>query len=327
MDRTERFYKIDQLLGEHRVVPFGALEEKLGVSRATIKRDLEYMRNRLHAPIVWDRELRGYRFEAPQRGAAQYELPGLWFSPSEIHALLTMQHLLGGIDGGGLLAPHVKPLQSRLASLLDSGSGEIEEISKRIHIIGLAGRPMVLDHFAVVASALLRRKRLLIDYFVRSRGQHTEREISPQRLVHYRENWYLDAWCHLRNELRSFALDAVRRAEIVDVPTRNIPEKTLEKVLGAGYGIFSGAKVEWAKLRFSPDRAQWVSLERWHPRQKGSFDDKGSYILEVPYSDTRELMMDILKYGPDAEVLAPKGLRASIQERLRASLLQYQEET
>lgn len=323
MDRTERFYKIDQLLGEHRAVPFAVLEEKLGVSRATIKRDLEYMRNRLHAPIVWDRELRGYRFDAPQRGAAQYELPGLWFSPAEIHALLTMQHLLAGIDGGGLLAPHVKPLQSRLASLLDAGSGEVEEISKRIRIIGLAGRPMALDHFAVVASALLRRKRLLIDYFVRSRGQHFEREVSPQRLVHYRDNWYMDAWCHVRNELRSFSMDAVRRAEILDVPARNVPDRTLERVLGSGYGIFSGAKIQWAKLRFNPDRARWVSLERWHPRQRAEFEPDGHYVLEVPYADERELLMDILRYGPDVVVLGPAKLRSAVEGRLRESLERY----
>lgn len=323
MDRTERFYKIDQLLSEHRVVPFSMFEERLGVSRATIKRDLEYLRNRLHAPIIWDREKGGYRFESPQQGAAQYELPGLWFSPAEIHALLTMQHLLSGIDGAGLLAMHVKPLQARLSSLLDAGNGESDEIRKRIRILGMAGRSMVLDHFAVVASALLRRKRLLIGYYVRGRDEVTEREISPQRLVHYRENWYLDAWCHLRNELRSFAVDAVRRAEIVDTPARNIPERTLEQVLGASYGIFSGTKVQRAKLLFSRERARWVANERWHPRQKGQMLADGRYVLEIPYSDTRELLMDILKFGPDVEVIDPKELRELVAIRIESMASLY----
>lgn len=323
MDRTERFYKIDQLLSERRIVPFAVLMEKLGVSRATIKRDLEYLRNRLHAPIVWDREQRGYCFQEVQRGSAQYELPGMWFSPAEIHALLTMQHLLSGIEGGGLLAPHVAPLQSRLRSLLDTGAGELEEIQKRIRIIGMAGRAMALDHFAVIASALLRRKRLLIAHYARARDDITEREISPQRLVHYRENWYLDAWCHLRNELRSFAVDAIRGAEIVDNAARNVPEKTLDAVLGSGYGIFSGRSVTWAKLKFSPERARWVSAERWHPKQKGKFLSDGTYILEIPYSDARELVMDVLRHGPEVEVLAPEPLRTDVQRRLRAALDRY----
>jgi predicted DNA-binding transcriptional regulator YafY len=324
MDRTERFYKIDHLLAEHRVVPFSVFEEKLGVSRATIKRDLEYMRNRLNAPIVWNRERRGYCFAQAERGASQYELPGLWFSATEIHALLTMQHLLAGLDRGGLLTPHVAPLQARLTSLLDSGDGSIQQINKRIRIIGVASRTLGLDHFSALGSALLRRKRVHILYYVRARDEITEREISPQRLVYYRENWYLDAWCHLRNELRSFAVDAMQRADVFEATAKNVPDKTLDSVLGAGYGIFSGRKVQWAKLRFSVERARWVMSESWHPKQKGKLLADGRYLLELPYSDHRELVMDILRYGPDIEVLAPASLQQQLVSRLKAALSHYE---
>lgn len=323
MDRTERFYRIDQLLNDKKIVPFSLLVEKLEVSRATVKRDLEYMRNRLNAPIVWDREEGGYRFAGREGGAAQYELPGLWFSAQEVHALLTMQHLLMGLDTGGLLGPHIAPLLARLRALLGTTDDTTEEIHKRIRILGMASRRMALDHFAVVGSALLRRKRLLISHYVRARDETIEREVSPQRLVHYRDNWYLDAWCHLRNDLRSFAVDAIRRAEIIEQPARNVPEKTLDSVLGAGYGIFSGRKVQWAKLRFTPERARWVSLEQWHPKQKARFEKDGSYLLEIPFSDSRELVMDILRQGPGVEVLAPSALRKDVAAQLRAALAQY----
>lgn len=327
MDRTERFYRIDQLLGERRVVPFALLQERLGVSRATVKRDLEYLRNRLNAPIVWDRDLGGYRFAESDRSGGQYELPGLWFNASEIHALLTMQHLLSNLDAGGLLGPHIQPLLMRLRSLLGSDDSSGGEIQKRIRILGMAARKMALDHFALVGSALLRRKQLQLIYHVRSRDELTERDVSPQRLVHYRENWYLDAWCHVRKELRSFSIDAIRRVEVLELPARNVPEKTLDAVLGAGYGIFSGRKVQWAKLCFSPSRAQWVAVEQWHPRQKSTFIDDGSYVLEIPFSDSRELVMDILKYGADVEVLAPESLRRKVCQTLRESLLRYEGRT
>jgi predicted DNA-binding transcriptional regulator YafY len=323
MDRTERFYRIDQLLNERKIVSFSGFMEKLGVSRATVKRDLEYMRNRLNAPIVWDREEGGYRFAGPERGAAQYELPGLWFSAQEVHALLTMQHLLMGLDSGGLLGPHIRPLLARLKALLGTGDNPSEEIRKRIRILGMASRRMALDHFAVVGSALLRRKRLLLSHCVRARDEVIEREVSPQRLVHYRDNWYLDAWCHLRNDLRSFAVDAIRRAEILEQAARNVPEKTLDAVLGAGYGIFSGKRVAWARLRFSPERSRWVSLEQWHPRQKSHFEEDGSFVLEIPYSDSRELVMDILRHGAAVEVLAPSALRKEVAAELRAALGRY----
>jgi predicted DNA-binding transcriptional regulator YafY len=98
----------------------------------------------------------------------------------------------------------------------------------------------------------------------------------------------------------------------VEKPAREVSEKTLDAVLGAGYGIFSGKRLHWAKLRFTPERARWVSCKQWHPRQKGKFEADGSYLLEIPYADTRELIMDILKYGPEVEVCAPQALRREV---------------
>jgi len=320
MDRTERFHLIDMLLSNHGVVSFQTLLERLEVSRATLKRDLEYLRNRLNAPIVWDREAGGYRFDRGDGRGAQYELPGLWFSAEEIHALLTMQHLLANLDAGGLLGPHIQPLMARLTGLLGSGRHPAEEVRRRIKLIPIAARRISLDHFAALGSALLRRKRLFIAYYAKGRDETTEREVSPQRLVHYRENWYLDAWCHLRGGLRSFAVDGVRHAEILERPAREVPEKSLDAVLGAGYGIFSGRKLNWARLRFSPERARWVALEQWHPKQRGRLLRDGRYVLELPYSDDRELVMDILRHVPEVEVLAPAALRQNIANKLRAGL-------
>ncbi len=200
MDRTERFYRIDQLLNERRVVPLGVFLEDLGVSRATFKRDLEYLRDRLHAPIVWDREAGGYRFEQAAEQPA-YELPGLWFNPSEIHALLTMQHLLQNLQPG-LLDAHVAPLLERIGSLMGEADHAPEEVQRRIRILHRGARGGVPRHFQVVSSALLSRKRLALVHYSRGNDRVTEREVSPQRLVFYRENWYLDAWCHLRSPLR-----------------------------------------------------------------------------------------------------------------------------
>lgn len=322
MERTERFYRIQQLLHDRRVVPFTVFLETLEVSRATVKRDLEYLRNRMNAPIAWDPEARGYRFAAPDAGGGQYELPGLWFNASEIHALLTMQHLLAQIEPG-ILAPQLMPIADRLRLLLGSGDHSVEEVQKRVRVLGMAARRFDRADFAVVGSALLRRKRLHLHYYVRSRDELTEREVSPQRLVYYRDNWYLDAWCHRRDDLRSFAVDAIRDAEILDKKARDIPESTLNRVLGSGYGIFSGHRVRWGRLRFTPERARWVAAEEWHPRQRGRVEADGSYVLEVPYNDDRELVMDILRHGPDVEVLGPSALRRVVRERLAASLERY----
>ncbi len=80
MDRTERFYKIQRLLTERRVVPRDVFLENLSVSRATFKRDLEYLRDRIRMPIVWDRAQGGYRIDETDPDAHTHQLPGLWFS-------------------------------------------------------------------------------------------------------------------------------------------------------------------------------------------------------------------------------------------------------
>ena len=306
------------------MVSSDTLRESLEVSLATLKRDIQYLRDRLNAPIIWDRDAGGYRYEKDSAPAgSQFELPGLWFNASEIHALLTMQHLLATLDQSGLLGPHIQPLMARLNGLLGSADNAGEEIRKRVRIIGAGARRMQLHHFEKVGSALLQRKRLLITYRARSKNEVTEREISPQRLVHYRENWYLDAWCHLRRELRSFAVDSIIKADLLRTNTKPVSEKTLDDILGTGYGIFSGKKVQWAKLKFNAERARWVSQEQWHPKQKSKMEVDGSYLLEIPYSDDRELIMDILRHGAAVDVLGPAKLRERIIEQVQKMQQHY----
>lgn len=308
MSVNERFYQIDQMLNDRRSVSFKELQERLEVSPATLKRDLAYMRDRLNAPIIYDKELGGYRFEN-QVTVTQYELPGLWFSAEEIHALLTMQHLLADLDTGGLLGPHIKPLLSRLVALLGTADDSVEQVKNRIKVETVGARQFHLDCFQAIGSALLRRKRLVIDYHARGTNEVTKREISPQRIIYYRDNWYLDAWCHLRNSLRSFSVDAIRRAEIIEKKAEDISDRKLNEVLGSGYGIFSGKHVEWAVLHFTPERARWVASEKWHSQQKSKFLPDGTYELKVPYSDERELLMDILRHGSDVLIVSPQSLK------------------
>ncbi len=322
MNRTARLYKIDQLLHERRVVPTAIFLELMEISSATLKRDLDYMKDRLNAPIAWDRKKRGYRFSDDAAATQHYNLPGLWFNASEIHALLTMQHLLSTLQPG-ILAPHIQPLLARLRALLGEGDHCADEIAHRVRILGMAARNIGLQDFEIIGQALVKRKRLNIQHYNRQRDETAAREISPLRLVYYRDNWYLDAWCHLRNELRCFAVDAIRQAAMLEKPARNIADKKLDEVLGSGYGIFSGKRTAWAKLKFTPERARWVSAENWHPDQKSRTDKNGNYLLEIPYSDDRELVMDILKYGGDVEVVSPQALRKRVAEELRRAYGRY----
>ena len=313
MDRLERFYAIDQLLHEHGVVPRAMLLGRLEISLATMKRDLDYMRDRFNAPIVWDRDAGGYRYDARPATGPRFALPGVWFNEREALALATMRHLIATLDPAGLLGPQLAPLAARLDAIMGGGSVSAQELGKRIRIMPMMARNVALTHFSTVGAALIKRKRVRITYHAKGSGATSERDLSPQRLVHYRDNWYLDAWCHWRRGLRSFAVDSIGGATVLATAAREVPDKTLDAWVDAGYGIFSGDHVTWARLRFSPERARWVATEAWHPRQRQAFDAQGRYVLELPYADDRELVADILRHGADVEVIAPAALRRKVR--------------
>ena len=320
MDRTERFYRIDSLLQGGKVIPIERMLEELEVSLATFKRDLEYMRSRLNAPIEWDRMEGGYRYAG---GAShQQQLPGLWFNASEAYALLMMQTLLKEMQPG-LLASHIEPFQARLRALIETGEYPIEDVESRVKVLHVGTRSVPEKYFELVAGALLRKQRLQITYFSRGTGETTQREVSPQQLIHHRGNWYLAAWCHRQDAMRSFALDAIVEAGESGKAAKNLSRSALQEFVGQGYGIFSGDKVQWATLRFSPERARWVSREIWHIRQKARQEPDGHLILEVPFTDPRELVMDILRHGSQAEVLGPKALREAVRRELRETADMY----
>ncbi len=311
MERTERFHKIDYLLKNHRQVSMAMLIDKLEVSESTIKRDISYMRDRLQAPILWTQEKRGYHYT----DNGQFQLPGLWLNASELHALITSQQLLSQVQPG-LLEPHIQPLQQRIQKLLKPHDKSWQEASKRIHILQKSSRSVEPQAFQTIAHAVLTRKQLNIHYYNRQQDQQSQRTLSPQRLIYYRDNWYLDAHCHLRKQLRSFALDSIEQCQWQEQSAVDISEEQLDQHLGSGYGIFAGEQTQAATLRFTPQRARWVSKECWHPKQHGHFDKQGYYQLEIPYSQPTELVMDILKYGADVEVLAPQTLRQAVIERV-----------
>ena len=106
-------------------------------------------------------------------------------------------------------------------------------------------------------------------------------------------------------------------ARLTDQKAKPVDLREVEREFNSGYGIFSGTKLQWAKLRFAPSRARWIAQERWHPQQRGRLESDGSYVLELPYTDTRELMMDILKYGADVRVLGPRDLADTVAAEIR----------
>ena len=322
MSDIERLHRIKYMIQDRKCVPIEDFLHELEISKATFKRDLEYLRSRLKASIIYDRFMGGYKFEYPDQ-INKIEMPGLWFSEKEATALVLMQHLLSSLDQGGLIGPHIEPLSAIIDGILGQSETSAKELRKRIKVVGMGSRKNSIDNFSEIGAALLKRNRLYISYYAKGKDELTEREISPQRLIFYRENWYLDAYCHMRNGLRSFAVDGIRSAVPTNTKAHEISDKECQEHFAESYGIFSGKATQRAKLRFTPEHARWVSGENWHGQQVGSFDKEGYYNLEFDYNQDPELIMDIMRHGSGVEVIGPASLKNKVSSELKKAASQY----
>lgn len=318
MNRAERIFRLHKLLKTHRSVPLSELMAELQSSRATVVRDLGYMRDFMQAPILYHREVNGYAYDAK---SPEFELPGLWFNAGELYALLASEQLLETVQPG-LLSPYIGPLRARIRKLLEQSGHRADTVTSRINLVPIGARRVAGEQFGLVAGAVLEGKVLDIEYHGRGKDAKTRRRVHPHKLLHYRNNWYLVAWCESAGELRTFSLDKIRSAVSADRPIRAVDEQDIDRCLRGSFGIFSGPAKAWAVLRFTPLMARWVADEEWHPDQIGQWRGE-SYELQVPYSDPRELLMDILRYGPEVEVIAPEELRKEVAVRLAKAAAQY----
>ena len=327
MSQTTRIREIIAILESSKhPVPVSVLLEKTGMSRSTFKRDIEVLKHTMQAPIVWKRgdheNARGYVLDDKGWSSGSLGLPRAWFTAAEIYALLMIDELASHI-GPGLLSEHIQPLLTRVTMALSAADDVPGDVRSRVRIIASASKRKASPQFETVAQSTIKREQLIISYFTRSTNSHSLRTVSPQRLIYYRENWYLIAWCHKADGLRMFALDAIDNVEEVKAPALDVKQDRIDAMIGDNFGLYSGHDRQWARLKFSAIQARWAQAEIWHLEQKSTSLDDGSYILEVPYSNNKELILEILRFGKNIEVLAPVQLRNDVIEQLKQALAQY----
>jgi proteasome accessory factor C len=321
MDKFDRIFHLHAILAARKTpILLEDLTARLECSKSTLYRAIAVLKDTLRAPVEFDTEVGGFRY-ADAKGVGAFELPGLWFTPGELQALALMQRLLKDV-GGGLLTEHLGPLSKRLGELTHHRRLHLGEAASRLRFPALAARAAG-SAFQAAASATLQRKRVWIEYHARSTNERSERTVSPQRVTHYRESWYLDAWDDGKAELRSFAIDRISKLTLLSQRAVDVPDAELDAHYASSYGIFGGKADKLAVLRFTDERARWVGDEVWHPEQQGKRLDDGGYELRIPYRDPRELVMDILRHGPHVVVMEPQSLVDEVKRQLSGALGRY----
>jgi len=317
MDKLERAQRLHKTL-KQRKTPLSMLDMQEmfdHCSESTVKRTLQDMKN-LGAPIYCSDGL-GYSYDKQ----IAFELPGVWFSSEELRALLSIQQLTQNISGG-FLDESIKLIQEKAEMLLGKQLASLADI-QRVRVLGAGSRSKDLPMFTLVSSGVLEQRRLHITYQGRQRDKKTEREISPQRLVYYKGNWYLDAWCHQADDLRSFAMEKIKQACLLQCPCKEMTDTELDEKLSKSFGIFSGKPSAVAVLHFSKKAARWVQDEEWFPNQEACWLNENIFELRIPYHNPTELIMEICRYGADVEVIEPAELRQQVLSAFEKSIAKY----
>lgn len=311
MDKFDRFQQLHRIFKARRMpVSLVDLSREMECSAVTVKRQISSMRDYLDAPIEYSRSGHGYYYADDQES---FELPGLWMTSQELQSLVVISHILEALDEG-LLAKEFLVFDKHIERLLQTRGISTSLLAEKIKWIPLEKHFTNSRTFSKVSEALLSGSRISIAY-ESAKLARTTRVISPIHLIYYRENWYLDAWCHLRGALRSFMLSRIKNAEIAKGKTKTVPKKNLEKHYASSYGIFSGEPKHVARLIFSAEVAHEVSSHQWHPDERSEWLD-GKYILDIPYNKDDELIRDVLKYGRSVEVVEPRELRIKVKKEV-----------
>ena len=319
MDPQARIVRLHDILsGRTAPIQSAALQEALGCSRTTLQRMLTRLRDELHAPVMHVAE-QGYCYDVSGRS---YELPGMWLDADELASLMMVDALLARLEPG-VLQSQARLLRAQIEVLL--GQAVVDEtvdaarLRDRLQIVTprlLAQRPEI---FATVCEATLHGHRLSFSDYARKSGEPPTRQVSPQRLLYFHENWFLQAWCHDVETPHVFALARLHHLKLVAGEVHSDDSHMLE------HGRLPGTtpKRHLARLRFTPSAGASVAGEFWHSEQHGQFATDGSYELNVPYTQVQDILGQILKHGAAVVVESPKPLRKAVVKALDRASARY----
>lgn len=304
-----RLQRIHQMLSNGRCPTLDDLARELEVSTRTVERDLQQLRD-LYAPVIYDRARRGYRYERP------FQLPPFKISAGELAVLLIGQRLLAEMAGTPF-AGAARTVIAKLPALLgeqvsfDPNAFINEEISFGVPAVrGDEGR--LAQHFNRLAEAIAHQRTVSLCYYAASKDEVSERDVDPYHLRLADGAWYLIGHCHLRNELRIFAVDRILELTVTSRTFTKPADFSIDDYLGLSWGIERGPE-RTVRVAFDAEEARWIRERTWHRSQRLTEAEDGGVILEVRVSGLDSIKRWILSFGSHARVLEPAELAEAVR--------------
>lgn len=308
----ERYHWFQGQLKAGRYPNARMLSEKFEISAKQAQRDIEFMRDRLGAPLVYYPRVKGYGLEDDS-----YELPPIWFKEDELLALCLALRLASTLPNLRLKKSLYDLLEKFLTFRFLDFAPSLTDIKKKVSVKNVAYYKVDESTFQSVLNALFSGLPLKISYYTPHKHKITQRVIQPLHLFCYMGSWHLIAFCTLKNDLRDFALSRIRSLEAVAQPI--IPPKALPPIknyIRRTFGLMRGEESIEVCLRFTPEVSSWISEQVWFSGQEVSPNEDGSICLRFPVADFGEIKREILRYGASVEVISPEELRDEIKNEI-----------
>lgn len=291
------------------------LARDLEVSVRSVGRDIEFMRDRMSLPIVYDEVKHGFYYDGEVAA-----FPSLTISEGELFALAVAEKALQQYRGTSFERPLMSALKKVSESLPDSISLNLSEWNDSISFRTSAEAIVDLATFDKLAQATSRREQLQIEYRKPGERKTETRIIDPYHLANVNGEWFLFAYDHLRKAIRTFVPARVLNIRPTGEKFQKDPQFSIRAELGNSFGIHSGTGRHKVILRFTEKVADYIREKKWHPSQQLRELKDGAVELQMTLSSLIEVERWIFAWGGDVCVLEPKELVEKVRATARTIL-------
>jgi predicted DNA-binding transcriptional regulator YafY len=313
--QLRRLQLIDLELRRNRYPTASKLAELLEVNLRTVQRDIAFMQSQWNAPIAFSKKHNGW-FYASQ----SFSLPSQQLTKDQLLAMFVAQQSLQQNPSS--------PLNDSLSRAVDALAGLLPEISsivrtesKATHSIRQTALPFEsAQSFTELTRAILEKHSIRIIYRSVTRSGETSRMVDPWHVSCINGAWYLFGWCHLRRELRMFALTRLQKIEVLDDTFERPREFSLNDTLGGAFQVYCEPNnpIREISLRCNPEVSRFIRERSWHPSQSLEENFDGSIVLHLKLNSFVEVARWIQYWGDGIEVIRPESLREMIYERAQS---------
>lgn len=311
--------EIDRQVRDGQYPTAESIALKLEVSPRVIYADRCFLRDRLGAPLEFDRERGGWTYTDPT-----YVLPSLFASEGDLIAFFLSLEVARRYLG----TPFEEPIRSAVQRL-SNGLGnpvsvDLEQLRQHYSFAAPTAAGAEPRLLADMEQSIRLRRRVRITYYTAGRDEWNERTVDPYHLRNAGGEWVLIAFDHLREAWRDFNLARVAEWAVLPEAFERDPAFSPEAYLRSGFMHEHGTSPQPIVIRFDAYQARWIRERRWHETQQPlEPQPDGGVILRFCASGLGEVKRWVMQYGPHAEVLEPESLRREVAEELRAAARRY----